>query len=1026
MSIRVRTRLLLFGILLLAVPLAPAQVSTSAYRVLGQSDLRQDGVNQVLGVELYSPSGIVVDSRGGQVHVYIADTVNSRVLAWTDAASYQIGDAPTLVLGQPGPQYSRPYGIGTKGFNGPLGMAVDPTTGNLYVADTGNNRILRFPAPFSNLSRAEPDAVYGQPGFTTFTAGTTKALLNAPRALAFDSGGNLWVADTGNHRILRFGAATLNNLTPPDADTVIGQKDFFSGAANRGGTGTTPISGSGFNTPTGLIFDSTGNLYVSDYSNARVLEFSAPLGPTNVDPTASDVVGQPGFVTGTVSAQITNATLAGPAGLATDGSNLYVADPTLNRVLVFSLKSLSNGAQLVFGQSDFSTTTANVGVFPSASPNTLYVPADVKLDASGNVFIADTGNNRALRYTSGSKSAVRVWGQSNFSANGPNQVKATGMSAPSRIAVDYSQSPYALYVADTGNHRVLVWKNAVGFRNGDPADLVIGQPDFHTGIANVDTRGSLTPSSTSLSSPMGIAVQPGTGALFVADSGNNRVLRFPRPVAQAGRITADAVIGQVDFASSVSAVVSASSLRNPRGVAFGPDGDLFVADTGNNRVLEFATAGKVAVRVYGQPNFISSASSTLVSAQTLSAPQGLAVDTAYNLYVADTGANRVLIFPNTQSAPTAGMAAGMVIGQSRFDSTSGGGGSVLHSPTDVGLDSSADIYVADYGNNRVLEFSSFVFLPVTGATATAVVGQSSIGGTTANWDSPDGLTTPEGLYAPVGVYIDRQDTLYVADAGNSRVVHFLKPANVVSAATYLASVPVAGGSLAAFFGNGLVATGTNVQSTSSASGAPWPTSMLNRQIVVNDQITSAIYYMSPTQINFQVPALSPTGSNRVAVRLTDTGELVAGGTLLVAASSPGIFTMTQNGAGQAAALNQDYRVNGTSNPIAKGSVLILYGTGQGQVSPLVADGVAAPTSPLSNTVAVPTSDGKACVTTQPSMCVAIGSSFGVVQYSGLAPGYVGLWQINVVVPSDVTSGSAVPVRVVINGSLSNTVTVAVQ
>ena len=121
-----------------------AQLSVSAYRVLGQPDLRQNGLNLVQGVELYQPSGIALDTRGGQTHMYISDTQNSRVLAWADIASYQIGDAPGVVLGQPGPQYSNLMGIGVKGFNGPLGLAVDPLSGNLYVADFNNNRVLRF------------------------------------------------------------------------------------------------------------------------------------------------------------------------------------------------------------------------------------------------------------------------------------------------------------------------------------------------------------------------------------------------------------------------------------------------------------------------------------------------------------------------------------------------------------------------------------------------------------------------------------------------------------------------------------------------------------------------------------------------------------------------------------------------------------------------------------------------------------------------------------------------------------------
>src|SRR5262249_55188086 len=147
--------------------------------------------------------------------------------------------------------------------------------------------------------------------------------------------------------------------------------------------------------------------------------------------------------------------------------------------------------------------------------------------------------------------------------------------------------------------------DAVRFRTGDPADLVIGQPDFDTALANVDSRGSQNPSRASLSSPKGIAIDA-DGNLYVADSGNNRVLRYQRPTAQTGRITPDVVLGQVNFTSAVSAAVSASSLNGPTGLALDADGNLFVADAGNNRVLEFsrgASNSAVAIRVFGQPSF---------------------------------------------------------------------------------------------------------------------------------------------------------------------------------------------------------------------------------------------------------------------------------------------------------------------------------------------------------------------------------------------------------------------------------------
>ena len=1005
-------------IYVLAAGTLSAQVSSTAYRVLGQVDLLHSGVNMVQGVELNSPGGVAVDSRGGQIHIYIADSGNSRVLAWQDVNAYQIGDAPTLVLGQPGPQYSNPQGIGIKGFTTPLGLAVDPTTGNLYVADVGNNRILRFPAPFANPSRIEPDVVYGQATFSTRASGTTSTTLNQPRAVACDSAGNLWVADTGNHRVVRFGAASLNSPAPVAADTVVGQKDLFSGGANAGGT---VISASGLDTPNGLALDSQGNLYVADFNNTRVLRFAGPLSPSGSIPAANAVWGESNFATRGVPQQATSSSMAGPSGLALDSSgNLYVAVPLDNRVLVFpTAAGTGAAAKNVLGQSSFTSTAANANVFPQASPSSFSAPVDVKVDQNGNVYVADASNNRVLELPAGTKTAAQVWGQSDFISNGIDQIKPASINYPFQMAIDYSAAPYALYVSDTNNNRVLVWKDSVHYRNGDPADTVIGQPNLRTAVANVDTQG--VPSATSLSAPTGIVVNSADGTLYVADSGNNRILRYPRPVNQTGRIAPDAVIGQTNFIGSTSAAVSGASLNSPAGLALGPNGDLFVADPGNNRVLEFPAGsgtGATAIRVYGQPGPNSSAAPSHLSAQTLAAPLGVAVDQAANLYVADTGANRGLVFPNTQNAPSAGMAATFVIGQSSFATSSGS----LKSPAAVAVDSNANIYLADEGNNRVLIFPPLIFLALGGTAPTGVVGQQSTTGSAPNWDSPNGLPTADSLFGPVGLYVDRQDTLYVGDAGNSRVLQFLKPAAVENAASLQTSVPVAQGSIAALFGSGLAA------SQQLFSGASWPSSLMNRQVVVNDQLAAPIYFVSPGQANFQVPSNAPVGTQRVAVRTADTGELIAGGSLLVAAAAPGLFTVGQSGTGAAAAYNQDNTLNSSSNPAARGSVIVLYGTGQGQVSPSVSDGTPAPSSPLAVTVAVPTADAKSCQNNQPSMCVLVGgtSTFGSVQFSGLIPGYIGLWQINVQIPADAPTGGAVQVLVVIDGTPSNVVTVAIR
>lgn len=1001
---------------------APAQLSSSAYRALGQPNLRQNGVNMIQGVEFYSPSSVALDARGGEVHLYVSDTRNHRVLAWRDIRSFQTGDAPALILGQPTAQSAIPYGIGAKGFNAPLGLAVDPGNGNLYVADFTNNRILRFPDPFANLSRVEPDAVLGQTSFTpsTTAAAPGRSSLNRPRAVAFDPQRNLWVADSGNHRVLRFNAAVLDTEVP-EADLVLGQKDFESGAANRSATGNNPVSASGFDLPSGLAFDSRNNLYVSDFNNARVLRFQ---GPFSVDSAAVTVFGQPNFTSKTVPVKATAQSMAGPFGLSVDtAGSLFVSVPNDNRILVFDANGASGSlARDLIGQVDFTSTQANPASFPYASAGTFAAAGDVKLDADGNLIVADAGNNRVLLFPRGSKTATKVWGQVDFKSNGANRVKPGSLDAPFKMAIDYSRAPYALYVSDTNNHRILVWRDSVKFQTGDQADMVIGQPGFDTALPNIDTRSSLNPSATSLAFPRGIALDAG-GNLYVADSGNHRVLRYPRPVDQFGRVTPDLVVGQVNFTSSVSAAVSASSLNTPAGVALDPDGNLYVADSGNHRVLQFpanASNNPAAIRVFGQPNFTSGLASNVPSAQTLSSPQGIYVDAAFTLYVADSGANRVLIFPNARDAAATGTAAPLVLGQARFDTATAAGGSAgLRSPRDVTVDSMGSIYVSDSGNNRIMVFSSLLFLPLAGATANTVVGQRDTNGTGPNFNSAAaGLATPEGLSSPIGVFLDRQDTLYVGDVGNNRVMHFLKAASIVHAANSQGGAPLAVGGIARVQGLSLA------ELAEDAPEGTLPRSLAGREVTINDQLRAPLFAVAAEQIDFQVPAASPLGTTRIAVRSSSTGELVAGAAVPIAATSPGLFISADETAKtQGRILNQDGTANSPANAALRGSTIKIFGTGQGAVSPPVPDGEVASADVV--TVAIPTADGTTCLNRQPSVCVAIGSTFGQVEFSGLVPQKVGMWQLTVKIPLTAVTGN-VNLRVLINGVPSNIVTVAIK
>ena len=1002
-----------------------AVLSLSAYRALGQADLRQNAVNMVGPSSLNSPQGVAVDAAG---HLYVSDALNNRVLGWANETSLQNGEPAALVLGQSNFRHTIPNGLGPKGLTIPGGLAVDPITGNLYVADLGNNRVVRFPHPFVSGSGTSPDAVYGQPDFTKRgpnTGGISNKTMSGPRGVACDSQGNLWVADTGNNRVLRFSAAVLN-ATDPAADLILGQPNATSAKPNRGST----VSGTGFASPWGLAFDPKGDLYVSDFLNARVLEFQVPI---NSASTAVLVLGQAIFTTRGLPAAPNASSMAGPAGVAVDGlGELFVSIPNDNRILVFAPAARSGDlATRLFGQPDFTTNTVNTGTFPEASANSLASAAGIAVDAQGDLLVADGGNNRVLWFGPHSITASVVLGQAGFTGNGQNQIKPGSVNAAYKIAIDYSQSPFALYVSDTNNNRVLIWKDAAHFHSGDPADLVIGQPDLVTAIANVDGGAKQTASATGLFAPRGITVDV-NGDVFVADSGNNRVLHYPRPVSQSGRIMPDAVLGQPDFTTSTISAVSASSFVSPSGLALGPNGDLFVADTGNNRVVEFATGattGAAAIRVYGQADFTTAVAPVEVSAETLTAPQGLAVDKSSNLYVADLGANRVVVYPDTSDAPQSGLPASLVLGQKDFSHGSAGSGpSGLRTPLDVALDSRGNIFVADTTNNRVAVFPSLANLltaPGPPYQAYLAIGQEKLTGTAPNWDTPDGLATPEGLIGPVGLLLDRQDTLFVGDSGNNRVVQFLKQVSIVNAATSQASAPVGQGAWCILSGTGLAAK------SAKAGSAALPTTLANRELVVNDNLPVPLSSVSSTQIKLILPAKTPVGVQRIAARTADTGEPLAGGPIAVAEYAPGLYTTNHQGTGQAMAINQDGTPNGASHPAPRGSTVRLFGTGQGPITTPVPDGQPAPSAP-DNTVAKPTSDGNACLAHHSYVCVALGGSnggaaFADVTYSGLAPRQVGTWELDIVIPKSGLEGSTVGVRAAIGGvNFSNEVSLAIK
>jgi sugar lactone lactonase YvrE len=382
---------------LLGAVRAPAALATggddTADRVLGQVSFAYDGINLVDGRGLYYPMGVAIDQSSMPNRVYVADDQNSRVLAWADAAAFVSGAPADLVIGQPDVFSSgcNTGGVSATSLCNPFGVAVDGV-GNLYVADTANSRVLEYDTPFASGTTA--DRIFGQGGsFTTNTCntgGVSATSLCNPIGVAVDGAGNLYVADQSNSRVLEYDMPLGSGTT---ADRVFGQGgSFITNTCNSGGVSATSLCA-----PNGVAVDGSGNLYVADTNNNRVLEYDTPLGSGT---TADRVFGQSGsFTTGTCNSGGVSATsLCVPRIVGVDGTgNLYVADASNSRVLEYDTPLVSGTtADRVFGQGgSFTTGTCNNG---GVSATSLCTPFGVAVDGTGDLYVADTSNNRVLEY----------------------------------------------------------------------------------------------------------------------------------------------------------------------------------------------------------------------------------------------------------------------------------------------------------------------------------------------------------------------------------------------------------------------------------------------------------------------------------------------------------------------------------------------------------------------------------------------------------------------------------------------------
>lgn len=736
----------------------PTESYAAADVVLGQDDFRSNDANRGGSPgpnTLQAPDDIASDGR----RLLIADSLNNRVLVWNTFPVLNNQPAD-LVLGQ---GTFEENGVRTGAIPMQQTRSVYLDAERVLVGSSFGGACLFGLTGFPTQSNPSFDFLVGPNSLTKRVDGS----YYSPGGISRFGPEGLALRDLGGNRVSVWRRFPATATAAPDL--VLGKPDGALGGPELGGVSASSLVGT--NGSLGVYGDEE-RLLVPDGS--RLLIWSH-LPQHNYAP-ADLVIGQPTFTTAELGVDyrgISAATLAHPSGVFAQGGRLFIADKSNNRVLI----GRPGTTPLVLGQPDPQSFRPNLDYHqPSAS--TLSGPSDVYFDGT-RLWVADTGNHRVLVWnalpTQAGAPADLVLGQASFSEVSPNrgrgQTAADGLFYPSAVAVQGDR----LYVADTFNHRVLIYQ-PLPTTSGAAAAIAVGQADLSSGLPNHGSGWSQR-SGEGLALPLGVFVED-TGRLWVADQENNRVLAFDPPLRAGAQ--AAVVLGQANMSSNSSPnhlgganagfpqsestfLTEATTLRRPTDVTVAR-GRVLVTDGFNHRVLGYSrTASRAPIAaelVLGQRGYRARAPNAGgISERSLSAPGALAAD-GDQLWVADTSNHRVLSFDLLSL--TSSSAATAVVGQVDFlgDRINGSAPAfdVLDRPSGVALDPSGQLWIADREHHRVLSYADGSFRLALGQV-NRERGLRNAGG----------APTARSLSAPTDVWTDGQ-RLVVADRDNHRVL----------------------------------------------------------------------------------------------------------------------------------------------------------------------------------------------------------------------------------------------------------------